>query len=183
MICITEKYLNNFVSQRRVIPGNQTYRNVVATEKKKTCIIGDRHFARITERSFGTGEERNFVVFKCFQMFKYLPILVDEKPESIILCFGSSDITKINYDNVNPDDLAQQIVNIAKKRRSFGVNNAISSILPRKNVSINKIIKKVNEENYSMCAAIGFHFICNDIIDVSMIWKNGLHLTNDVIIF
>ena len=37
LICTTEKYLNNFVSQRRVIPGNQAYANVVATEKKKTC--------------------------------------------------------------------------------------------------------------------------------------------------
>ena len=30
-----------------------------------------------------------------------------------------------------------------------------------------------------MCAANGFHFICNDMIDVSMIWKNDIHLTND----
>ena len=30
-----------------------------------------------------------------------------------------------------------------------------------------------------MCARNGFHFICNDMIDVSMIWKGGLHLTND----
>ena len=49
----------------------------------------------------------------------------------------------------------------------------------RKNVSINKIIKKVDEEISSMCTANGFHFICNDMIDVSMIWKDGLHLTNN----
>ena len=62
----------------------------------------------------------------------------------------------------------------------FGVNNiAISSIRIRKNVSIDKIIKKINEEFSSMCAANGFYFICNDMIDVSMIWKDGLHLTND----
>ena len=46
-------------------------------------------------------------------------------------------------------------------------------------MSINKIIKKVNEEIFSMCAENGFHFICNDMIDVSMMWKDGLHLTND----
>ena len=49
----------------------------------------------------------------------------------------------------------------------------------RKNVSINKIIKKVNEEISRMCAANGIHFIYNDIIDVSMIWKDGLHLINN----
>ena len=40
---------------------------------------------------------------------------MDEKPESIILHIVSNDITKINYDNVNAEDLGQRIVNIAKK--------------------------------------------------------------------
>ena len=30
-----------------------------------------------------------------------------------------------------------------------------------------------------MCAENGFHFKCNDMIDVIMIWTDGLHLTND----
>ena len=46
--------------------------------------------------------------------FYVVPTLADEKPESIILHIGSSDITKTNYDNVNTGDLAQWIVNIAK---------------------------------------------------------------------
>ena len=40
--------------------------NVVATEKKKACVIGNSHLARITKRSFRTGKKRNFVIFKCF---------------------------------------------------------------------------------------------------------------------
>ena len=91
-------------------------------------------------------------------------------------------LKQIMIDNVNVEDLAQPIVNVAKKCRWFGVNNiAISSILMRKNMSINKIIKKVNEEISRMSAANGFHFICNGmiVIDVSMIWKDGLNLTND----
>ena len=49
----------------------------------------------------------------------------------------------------------------------------------RKNVSINKTIKKVNEEISSMCAENVFHFICNGMTDVSIILKDGLHLNND----
>ena len=46
-------------------------------------------------------------------------------------------------------------------------------------MSINKIIKNVNEAISSMCTANGFHFICNDMIDISIIWKDGLFLTNN----
>ena len=49
----------------------------------------------------------------------------------------------------------------------------------RKNMRINKMIKKVKEEISSMYAANGFHFVCNDMSDVSLIWKDGLYLTND----
>ena len=38
----------------------------------------------------------------------------------------------------------------------------------RKKVSINKIIKKVNKDISNMCAANGFCFTSNDMIDVSM---------------
>ena len=162
LICKTEKYLSNFVPQRRVTSGNQIYANAVAAEKKKTCIIGDSHLVRITKRSFRTDEERNFVSFKCFwgantKQLDYCciePTLVDEKSASIILNIGSNDITETNYENVNAEDLGQRIVNIAKKCRLFGVNKiATPSILMRKNISIDKIIKKVNEEISSMCAA------------------------------
>ena len=121
LIYTTEKYLNNFVPQRRVIPGNQTYENVVVREKKKACIIGDSDVARITKKSFRTGEERNLVIFKCFrgantkQLDYYVaPTLVGKKTESIILHIGSNGIFKTNGDNVKAEDLAQRIVNIKK---------------------------------------------------------------------
>ena len=64
---------------------------MVAREKKKTCIIGDSHLARITKKSFRTGAKRNFVIFKCFRgantkLLDYyvVPTLVDEKPISNI---------------------------------------------------------------------------------------------------
>ena len=71
-----------------------------------------------------------------------VPILEDEKRESIMIHIDSNDINKTVHDNVNSEDLAQQIVNTAKKCRSFGANNiAISSILMRKNVRITKLRK------------------------------------------
>ena len=64
--------------------------------------------------------------------------------------------------------LLNELFNTGEKCRSFGVNNmAISPIL----MSNDKIIKKVNQEISSMSAANGFHFICDDITDVSLISK------------
>ena len=95
---------------------------MVVREKKKACIIGDSDLARITKRSFRTGEESNLVIFKCFrgantkQLDYYVePTLVGKKPESIILHIGSNGIIKTNDDNFNAEDLAQRIINIKKK--------------------------------------------------------------------
>ena len=46
-------------------------------------------------------------------------------------------------------------------------------------LSINKLIKKVNNEITCICTANGFHFISKDIISVSIIWKDGLHVINN----
>ena len=77
--------------------------------------------------------------------------------------------------------LLNKLLPLRKKFRSFGVNNfLISSILMKKIVSINKLIKKVNNEIASIFTANGFHFICKDIIGVSIICKDGLYLISIV---
>ena len=70
--------------------------------------------------------------------------------------------------------MAQRIIDIGLKCRSYGVRNiAISSILVR------SIISKVNNILKVLCATNGFNFIWNDEIGREMVWKDGLHLTND----
>ena len=50
-----------------------------------------------------------------FQWSKYetdhdvLPKLVDEKPKTVVIDTGSSNITKFNYHNVDINDLASRI--------------------------------------------------------------------------
>ena len=57
-------------------------------------------------------------------------LLVDEKPDNVVIHIGSNDITKFNYNNVNAEELAHRIINIGLKCRSCEVSNiAVSSIL------------------------------------------------------
>ena len=127
------------------------------------------------------------VSFKCFsgantkQLNYYIvPTLVDETPQTVVIHIGSNDITESKIKQINLDDLAQKIIDIGLKCRSYGVRNiAISSILVRSSIRLNQIILKVNNILKVLCATNGLNFICNDEIGREMVWKDGLHLTND----
>ena len=56
----------------------------------------------------------------------------------------------------------------------------MSSILMKKIVSINRLIMNVSNEITSIFTANGFHFIYKDIIDVSIICKDGLYVISNV---
>ena len=82
--------------------------------------------------------------------------------------------------NINLDDLAQKIVDNGLKCRSYGVRSiAISSILVRSSIRLNQIILKVNNILKVLYATNGLNFICNDEIGREIVWKDGLHLSND----
>ena len=87
---------------------------------------------------------------------------------------------KFNYSKVDVEDFAQRIIDVGKKCKSYGVNNiAISPILVRKNHEVNEVIKKVNKLLKTLCLEQGFSFICNSAIARAMLWRDGLHLTNE----
>ena len=114
-------------------------------------MIGDSHLNRINKLRFKNNLE-HAAYFKCFsgsnakqQNYNTNPTLVDEQPNTVIVHIGPNDITKFNYSKVEVEDLAQRIIDVGKKCKSYGVNNtAISSILVRKNHELNEVIKKVN---------------------------------------
>ena len=109
-----------------------------------------------------------------------IPTLVDETPQAVVIHIVSNDITESKIKQINLDDLAEKIIDIGLKCRSYGVRNiAISSILVRSSIRLNQIILKVNNILKVLCATNGLNFICNDEIGREMVWKDGLHLTND----
>ena len=70
------------------------------------------------------------VSFKCFsgantkQLDYYVvPTLVDEIPQTVAIHISSSDMTESKIKQINLDDLAQRIIDIGLKCRSYGVRN------------------------------------------------------------
>ena len=94
----------------------------------------------------------------------------DEQPNRVIVHIGSSDSNKFNYSKVDVEDIAQKIIYIRKKYKSYGVNNSlISSILVRKNNEVNDAIKMANNLLRTLSFEQGFTFICNRVIARAML--------------
>ena len=109
------------VSEHKV---NATYeeRNYPRQPQRKK--IGDSHLTRINKDSLRKKIKGDKVYFKCFsgantkQLDHYvIPVLVDKKPQTVVVHIGSIDITKFNYHDVDVNDLANRIVQIGLKCR------------------------------------------------------------------
>ena len=62
----------------------------------------------------------------------------------------------------------------------YGVESiAISSVLVRNDNNLNKLIRGVNISLKHLCKVYGFDFICNDRIGKDLLWRDGLHLTDE----
>ena len=98
--------------------------------------------------------------FKCFsgannkQFDHYvIPILVDEKPQTVFIHKGSNDITKFNYHDINVNYLANRILQVGLKCRYHGVESiTISSALVRNDNNLNKLIWGVNISLKHLCS-------------------------------
>ena len=115
------------------------------------------------------------------QLEYYLvPLLVDEKPDNVIIRIGSNDISRFNYNNVNVEELAHRIVTIGLKCRSYGVSNLpVCSILKRSSFNINQVIYQVNNILKRLRMINDFCYICNDLANENYLWKDGLYLKNE----
>ena len=166
--CSTEKYfINNYVPQQRVAPGNASYASATKSKNKKVCIIGDSHLKRINKRQSEKEIGKILSLFKCFsatnikQLNYYtVPTLVDETPDTVVIHIGSNDIAKMNHKTKNFQDLAQGIIDIVLKCEWYGVSKIpILSILTRSSAQLSQIIGKVNDLLKRLGVTNGLHYI------------------------
>ena len=121
------------MSRNSTTKNEETYRN----KNKKVFLIVDylrgdifkrSHLNRINKENFRKEFKGDWAYFKCFlgaytkySDYYYIPMLVDERPKTIVIHIGSNDITKLNYHTINPDELAKGIINIGLKCKYYGV--------------------------------------------------------------
>ena len=109
-----------------------------------------------------------------------MPTLEEQKPDVAIIHIGSNDITNSNYTTINPEIIAQKVINVGTICKNNGVNDVvISSILVKRNIRVTKIIRQVNDHLKDLCIANNYHYIDNDNISYDHLWKDGIHLKDD----
>ena len=94
-----------------------------------------------------------------------------------MLHIGSSDTNNETKDIINTENLTGDIINIGKSYIDLGVKEVvISSILPKKNIALTRLLRQVNDSLREQCVLNGFGFISNDNISRTHLWKDGIHL-------
>ena len=102
-----------------------------------------------------------------------LTTLHNDRPSRVIIHAGTNDV----HENARGTDVAKRIIDIGVMRKSFGVNDiSISSVLSRKEISLNKIIDEINNLLKNMCEFNSFKFIFHKNIDINMLCHDNLHL-------
>ena len=127
------------------------------------------------------GGKRYFNVFrgaKSKRLNHYvLPTLHEDHPDVVLLHTDSNDINNQTKDRVNIEKLTWDIINIGKCCIDLGVKKVvISSILPKRNIALTRLIRQINDSLREQCVLNGFGFISNDNISRTHLWKDGMHL-------
>ena len=169
-----------------VSPGQRSYSSVTEYGRK-ICVIGDSHLNRIKKKSFNNSLSNGKVYLNVFRgstinRIKHFvqPTLVEDKPDAIIIHVGCNDITRNSMDTADPTKIAESIIDIGKLCAYHGVQDVImSSILPKRNIRLTKIIRQVNDKLKEMCQVNNFGFICNDNISRNLLWIDGIHYTDE----
>ena len=103
-----------------------------------------------------------------------LPTLHKDQPDVVLLHIGSNDINNQTKDKTDTEKLTGDIINIGKSCIDLVV--VISSVLPKTNISLTRLIRQVNDSLREQCVLNGFGFISNDNISRTHLWKDGIYL-------
>ena len=100
------------------------------------------------------------------------------RPDIVIIHVGSNDIAHNAINNIDTKGISKRI---KEKCLLYSVKEVIiSSIFIKRQFKPTRAIRQVNDHLGDECRRNKFHFISNDNVTNECLWKDGLHLNNDV---
>ena len=106
-----------------------------------------------------------------------IPHLNAQKPDISVIHIGGNNINVKDINDINVKRIAEDIINIGKKCANFGSEVFISSILVKRIIRLNSVIRKINDELEELCKKYNFYYISNDEIGRSFLSDDGVHLS------
>ena len=162
------------------VPGRSSYANIVS-KGKKIAIYGDSMVKRIRANEFnkyanGDGFIKSFPGAKATELSHYIEYSLNrDKPDCVVIHCGTNNLNRNN--SMNNNQIANDIVDIARKCRRLGVNNIfLSGIIVRNSFAAARKLRDINEQVREMCINEKFNFICNDNITREFLSTDGIHL-------
>ena len=155
--------------------------------KRKLFVVGDSHLKRLSKQLFNYSIRDTHAVIKNFDGattkrlgHHVLPILKEDKPDSVLIHIGTNDVNNHKLYAVSPEKLASDIIKIGRTCKSFNVKEVfVSSVLWRNEVILSNQINRTNELLNKICKENDFIYILNNNITPSHLSKDGIHL-NDI---
>ena len=124
---------------------------------------------------------RNFSGAKTEDLYHYIiPSLLKGKPDTVVTHVGSNNITHRIFEYFNAGKLADEITDIGKMCRRYGVKDVIfSSIFVKNSIKLGKMISQVNGAVTKKYEENGFHFVSIGNILRKQSCKDGVHLIDE----
>ena len=148
-------------------------------------VVDDSHIKRINRKIFNNSSEKAKSFIKSFPGAKIqelehyvIPHLNAQKPDVSVIHIVGNIINFKNTNDINVKRIAEDIINIGKKCANFGSEVFISSILIKRNIRLNPVIRKKNDELQELCKKYTFYYISNDEIGRSFLCDDGVHLSD-----
>ena len=121
-----ERDSQQFQIKPKLVPGNETYSNIVY-QGKKTLLLSDSILGRIQIRKFnkdllsGSAYKKYFPGAKPSEIAHYCkPLLLKEKFDTVVIHVGTNSLY-----NENIDDIANEIFNLVKICKDHDVNDVL----------------------------------------------------------
>ena len=158
----------------------------ITSGKCNLFIVGDSHIKR-TERDLIVHQlsDKN-ISLKCKNFdgadvrriqYHLLPSLHKDQIDSIIIHDGTNDISNNKLHTTTPHNSARKIINISNVFKSLGIAKiAISSVLPCKNLKLQKHVVETNNYLKDSCGFYGFSLIGSSNITENYLHHDEIHL-------
>ena len=145
--CITARYIEkqHETPRRKTVPGNRSYASTT-DYGKNIFVVGDSHIKRINRKRFNNSFEKAKSFIKSLPGAKIQELEHYVVPQLNCQMYQGNNINFKGMNNINIKRVAEDTINIGKKRANCGSEVLIPSILIMRNIRLNSVIRKINDE-------------------------------------